>query len=94
MTNPQATAGRMIHVDNVEQAIPVIITYVTTAIAGKGIGHHDLEFVCTQMTTDKVMDIIRASYNHRVDVMGDTPKEAVISIGVRLIQAYRVKFGI
>lgn len=94
MTNPQDTAGRTIHVENVEQAIPVTITYVTMAIAGAGIAGHDMNAVCTRMTTDTVMDTIRAAYNHRVDVMGDTPKEAVISIGVRLIQAYRVKFGI
>lgn len=94
MTNFENIAGRTIRVDNVEQAIPVVITYITMALAGAGIAGHDMSTVCARMTTDKVMDTIRTAYTYRTDALGDTPKEAVVSIGVRLIEAYRVKYGI
>ena len=94
MTNLEGNAGRGIHVENAEQAVPVIVTYVTTAIAGAGIPAHDVDAVCTQMTSDKALDTIRASYGYRTKIMGDTPKEACVSIGVRLIQAYRAKYGV
>lgn len=90
----EKTAVQTIVVHNVEQAIPVIITYTTMAIANAGVSGHDMNAVCAQMTTDKVMDTLRAAYLYRTNVKGDTPKEAVVSVGVRLIQAYRTKFGI
>ncbi|MDT0377257.1 hypothetical protein RM572_00510 [Streptomyces sp. DSM 42041] len=85
--------NRIIRIRNTEDAVATIAAYVTKTLAGIAPGH-DLETVGQQMTTDRALTTIRTAYEHRTTAKGDTPKDAVTAVGVRLIHAYRAQHGL
>lgn len=89
------TAGtHRISIRSIEDAVVVIAAYTTRAIADTNPAPgHDRETVGARMTSDRVLNTIRAAYTHRIHA-GDTPREAVIAVGTRLVTEYCNHHGI
>ncbi|MEV6462987.1 hypothetical protein [Streptomyces albidoflavus] len=82
-----------IRIRSTEDAVPVIAALATKAIAHGGHEGHDLETVGERMTRTEILDRIRAGYERRI-TRGDSPKEAVIAVGVVLVATYCDRAGI
>lgn len=82
-----------ITINNIEDAVAVIAAYATRVIAADNHPGHNLEQVGARMTSDEVLDTIRAALTRRID-NGTTPKEAVIGVGQAVIAHYCNAAGI
>lgn len=82
-----------IQVRNTEDAVATIAALATRVIAEAGHEGHGLEAVGERLTSDAVLDTIRAAYDRRTG-QGATPKDAVIAVGQSLIAHYCNSAGI
>lgn len=85
--------SRIIRIRSTEDAVVEIAAMTTRVIAEGGHEGHDLETVGRLITSDLVLDTIRAAYNRRT-AEGATPKEAVIAVGTQLVAHYCNSAGI
>ncbi|XVV34991.1 hypothetical protein ACQPXT_13485 [Streptomyces sp. CA-100214] len=82
-----------ITIRNTEDAVAAIAALATKSIASHGLPGHSLEEVGERMTSDDVLDRIRAAYNRHTG-NGKTPKEAVIAVGQTVTAVYYNSAGI
>ncbi len=86
-TKGAAMQNKTITIRNIEDAVTTVAAYATRVIAADNHPGHNLEQVGTRMTSDEVLDTIRAALNRRIK-NGATSKEAVIGVGQAVIAHY------
>lgn len=82
-----------IKIRNIEDAVAVVAAYATRAIADGNHPGHNRDQVGSHLTSDEVLDMIRAALTRRVE-NGATVKEAVIGVGQSVVAHYCNAAGI
>ncbi|MFD0035566.1 hypothetical protein ACFVJK_46835 [Streptomyces sp. NPDC127172] len=70
-----------------------VVAKVALSVAAEGIPGHDLDTVMAHMTTDDVLNTIRADYDARCD-RGDNRGSAASTVGLRALVAYYDAFNL
>lgn len=82
-----------IKIRNIEDAVAVVAAYATRVIAAGNHPGHNRDQVGERLTSDEVLDMIRAALTRRVE-NGATAKEAVIGVGQSVVAHYCNAAGI
>lgn len=85
--------SQTIHLKDTTEVVGYIAARTAETIAARGYPGHDLHTVMDRMTSDRVLETIRAAYVHWAAAGNDRPT-GIVRIGVRLIAEYRRTFGL